>query len=189
MTDKFIDKTRLDADNTTNVTGLVSAIGAITGAIDGISHGRPVGVWLPMVFVGLSGAIAQWLQGSPSQGTKLISSILRLEEAPTNAVLLRNIFDRILDSGAVPGAAVVGDVSPETERRRSDVLDPIPHWGGHVPEWSDGGTPTRLDIRAQAHRAADIARGRSPIEGTDMYPSQFTVLSQPGDDFDDVTQG
>jgi len=38
------------------------------------------------------------------------------------------------------------------------------------------------NIRAQARRAADIARGRAPIEGTNIYPSEYAVLSTSGED-------
>ena len=37
-------------------------------------------------------------------------------------------------------------------------------------------------IRSQAWRAADIARGRPPIDDTDIYPSEYVVRSVSGDD-------
>ena len=36
-------------------------------------------------------------------------------------------------------------------------------------------------IRSQAWRAADIARGKKPIDGTDIYPSQYIRESMAGD--------
>ncbi len=100
---QFIDKTQLNVNRTTNATGLLSAIGAIGAAIDGIAEGRPIGAWLPMVVIGGGGAIAQWLQGIPTPTTKLIASVLHLDESRTNAEMLRNVFRRVISTGVVPG--------------------------------------------------------------------------------------
>lgn len=122
---KFLDKSQLSLDRTTNATGLLSLFGAITGAIDGISHGRPVMTWLPMVAMGLAGAIAQWMQGVPTQKTQLIGDILQLDGSKTNAEFIRNIMARIIAAGVVPGLEPPvdrGDVGgTRSPQRRGDA--------------------------------------------------------------------
>jgi hypothetical protein len=41
------------------------------------------------------------------------------------------------------------------------------------------------NIRSQAWRAADIARGKKPIGDTNIYPSEYAVRSTSGDDSPD----
>ncbi len=100
---KFVDKTQLNVNHTTNATGLLSVFGVLGTIVYGVANHKAVGDWLPTVFIGAAGAIAQWLQGIPTPATKLIASVLHLDESRTNAEMLRNIFRRIISTGVVPG--------------------------------------------------------------------------------------
>ena len=180
MSDKFIDKTRLNANRTTNATGLLSAASAIAAAWDGIANARSVAQWLPMVAIGMTSAIAQWLQGEPTPATKLIANVLRLDEGRTNAEFLRDVFDRIFASGVVPG---VGSANEGSELNAA-LLDRMANDGNYGDRGIDNLrniAPPEI-IRSQAWRAADIARGRPPIDDTDIYPSEYAVRSVSGDD-------
>jgi hypothetical protein len=190
VSDKFIDKTRLNANRTTNATGLLSAASAIAAAWDGISHARSVAQWLPMVAIGMTSAIAQWLQGEPTPATKLIANVLRLDEGRTNADFLRDVFDRVFASGVVPGLESPGagdDVGgPRSAARRGNALDA--ELLDRMADGSDYGD--RGSMPAPAVRVAEDYFDRQrrngrrlpniPIAGTDITPERFSEISMGG---------
>jgi hypothetical protein len=126
------------------------------------------------------------MQGTPSGETKWIKSALQLE-GETNAELIRSGIRRLVDTGAVPGldAPVPGDDVGRfgaPERRGDAALDAGDNYGDRVTgDFSTACIVPPENIRAQAWAAADIARGRNPIEGTGIYPSQYVRESMAGD--------
>lgn len=206
MSDKLINKSAINVNNTTNATGLLSALGAVSAGWDGIMHDRPVGVWLPMVMMGLSGAVAQWLQGEPTPTTKLIANVLQLDGTKTNAELVRAGIRRVIGAGVVPGLdQPAGDdynvESSGARTRRGDetlgahTLEAI---ANDVANCDNRGAvrnpgawnvapetipPNTDQARIAARRAADQVRGRT-IDDLPIGPGEFSAWAQSGD-FDD----
>lgn len=186
MADKFINKSAINVNHATNATGMLSAIGAITAAYDGITQGRPIGVWLPMMAMGLSGAIAQWLQGEPTPTTKLIAKVLQLDGTRTNAELIRDGISRIVNSGGVPGLGDSGAADRVGEyggrSRSGDALNaetlermaadgdygncqPVPNPDARVTQY----------WRNRPHDRPVV--GAPTIEGTNITPMEFAARS------------
>lgn len=94
VSDRFIDKSRLDINRTTNATGVVTAVTALMGAYEAATSGVPIKVWGPMTIGGLLSAFAQWLQGSPSAETKAIAKAIGLNNRGNNRDLISSIVDR-----------------------------------------------------------------------------------------------
>lgn len=147
---KFIDKSQLNVDRTTNATGILAIVGAASAAYEGIAHGTPIGVWLPAFVIGLSTAVAQWLQGTPSGQTKAIAKLLKLE-GETNVDLGIDLVRRVADAGSIDRAPVVSadldNVGIGTGTRRTPPVDRL----FVNPEPSD-------DPSYSAYRAAQEAR-------------------------------
>lgn len=189
---KFLDKSQLPLNRTTNATGLLSAIGAITGAIDGITGDRPVMTWLPVVMMGFAGAIAQWLQGVPTQKTQLIGDILQLNGSKTNAEFIRGVMARIIAAGVVPGLGTAvdrGDVGgPRSPQRRGDaalnaeLLDGLAASSNYVDRGSLPAPAARV-ARYWEERPPELPVVGSPtIDGTNMSGVEFAVRSASGSD-------
>lgn len=178
---KFIDKSALNVNRTTNATGLLSAIAALGAVFEGISHDRPVWEWLPMFALGVSNAIAQWLQGTPSTQTKAIARLLNLE-GDTNADLGISLVRRVADSGPAHDRGVV-DVS-RNEPTQSDRMAGLDTrlWVAPPENLSPG------EAKAAAWRAASIVRGQEPIEGTNVYGAEYAALSQSATEDEDGPQ-
>lgn len=205
--DRFIDKSRLNIDRTTNATAIVTLGAAFTALWQGVQSHNLGEV---AVAIGLChGAFAQWLQGSPSSETKAIFNLLGLE-AGSNRDIIRNFVDR---ATAVRGG---GNINPALSDRRVGQYASTDGRSGGVNDrdWDFNGDPLndvdrhqpsgpsiialpadcanfgRINLppesinakRAAAWRAADQARGRAPIEGTSITPAEYAVLSQAGDD-------
>jgi hypothetical protein len=144
-----------------------------------------------MVAIGLAGAIGQWLQGVPTPQTRLIADILHLDGSRTNAEFIRSVFDRVVNSGVVPGLGTTVDRDDvggtRNAVRRGDaalnaeLLDGMAassDYGdrGSLPDGVPSIAPPE-NIRAQAWAAADVARGNVPIEGTNLTRRQFADFS------------
>jgi hypothetical protein len=179
---KFVDKTQLNVNHTTNATGLLSVFGVLGTIVYGVANHKAVGDWLPTVFIGAAGAIAQWLQGIPTPTTKLIASVLHLDESRTNAEMLWEVFRRIISTGIVPGLEQSSSVlnADTAKEMQVDMVD--------SPRPASRLSVSNPEVISEAWRQADIARGRKPIEGTDMYPSEYVRGVMAGN-FDNVTQG
>lgn len=141
MSEQFIDKSRLNVNHSTNAAAIASLVAAVAIVADGLHrHPSEFFAW-GMQAIGLvAGAFSQWLQGTPSQETKLIKSVLQLE-GETNAQLVRSAINRIIGAGVVPGLdrhSVPGD---DVDRygaptQRGNALDaPRPPIDPAVKSW------------------------------------------------------
>jgi hypothetical protein len=194
MSEKFIDKSRLNVDNSTNAAAIASLVAAASIVGDGLHrHPSEFFAWGPQAIGLVVAAFSQWMQGSPSQETKLIKSVLQLE-GETNAQLVRSAFRRVVGAGVVPGL----DAPMQSDdlggfgaaEGRGNALDAGDSYGDRGSgDFSGASIAPPENIRSQAWRAADIARGRDPIEGTDIYPSQYIRESMTGDERSGVFKG
>lgn len=161
MSEQFIDKSRLNVNNSTNVAAIASLVAAVSIVGNGLHrHPSEFFAWGPEAIGLVAGAFSQWLQGTPSQETKLIKSVLQLE-GETNAQLVRSAINRIIGAGVVPGLdrpPVVGDDVGRsgTSPRRSNAVA-SPQWISS-PESIE---PNSDRAKSQAAYAADVARGRA----------------------------
>jgi hypothetical protein len=188
MSDKFIDKSRLNVDNSTNAASIASLVAAASIVGDGLHrHPSEFFAWGPQAIGLVVAAFSQWMQGTPSQETKLIKSVLQLE-GETNAQLVRSAFRRVVGAGVVPGldAPVPGDDVGRfgaPERRGDAALDV------GVPDYDDrGAMPAPAARVAEDYFDRQRREGRRlpniPIAGTDITPERFSEISMGGDSDD-----
>ena len=168
----FVNKEELNTNRTTNATGLLSAFGGLFAVVEGITHGQPAWVWVPTLCVSLSGAISQWLQGTPSTETKLIARVLDLKPGMTNADLAHSLVSRFIKPSAASTATPDGPYAYD----RPPAMVP---------------TPAPPEVISQAWGEADRLRAKfaeAPIEGArGMTPSQYAAYSM-ADEEDPITQ-
>jgi hypothetical protein len=148
--------------------------------------------------MGLAGAIAQWMQGVPTQKTQLIGDILQLNGSKTNAEFIRGVMARIIAAGVVPGLEPAIDRvdvgGPRSPQRRGNALDAeLLDRMADGSDYSDRGgvsNNTRMNqwisapesippnsdrAKAQAWYAVDVAKGNA------VAPDRFAEIAQSGD--------
>lgn len=185
--EKFIDKSRLNVDNSTNAAAIASLVAAASIVGDGLHrHPSEFFAWGPQAIGLVVAAFSQWMQGTPSQETKLIKSVLQLD-GETNAQIVRSAFRRVVGAGVVPGldAPVPGDDVGRfgaPERRGDALVVDVHDYGdrGAVPPPAAQVAEEYFDRqRREGRRLPNI-----PIAGTSITPEQFAMDSMSGDSDD-----
>lgn len=182
MSEKFIDKSRLNVDNSTNAAAIASLVAAASIVGDGLHrHPSEFFAWGPQAIGLVVAAFSQWMQGSPSQETKLIKSVLQLD-GETNAQIVRSAFRRVVGAGVAPGldapvpADNLGGLGA-TAGRRDAGLDV----GG---DYGDGSAAPPAAQVAEDYFDRQRRDGRRlpniPIAGTNITPEQFAMESMSG---------
>jgi hypothetical protein len=172
---------KINTNNSTNAA--LVAMGAIELFEKLTQHPIPqeTKVTLLEIFLG----VGLWFTGKPSSATHRI----------LNHLGLNNGLDTSGgDGGDVSDRANLRGNPVDTAHRQSADYGDVGLNAGTLERIADGGDygdrgdrPARLpsvsspEVISAAWRQADIARGRSPIEGTDIYPSQFARESMAGD--------
>lgn len=181
---EFINRRAIDTDQATNRSAIVTLGAGIAAAIAGVNTHQPIWEWGPIAAMALTSAFSQYLQAGPSKNMRMVQRLLDIE-GDSNADIITNLVGNL--AGDRGGDRVGRDdlVSRQSNRglNASDVRDrphrPTVDLGGvSVPEWS-------TDNRPAAYREADKLRGRQPIEGTDLYPSEFAAMSRSATESED----
>ena len=117
----MINKNKIDQNQATNITAVLSGFGTVVTVADNVIKGDHLAAF-GIAIIGVGVTFAQWLQGTPTSKAQLIAKVLRLNGSETNARLIQSAIDRILSSGLVPGITTTGTRPEPTRQPESSRL-------------------------------------------------------------------
>jgi hypothetical protein len=144
---------RIDSDEATNFGLFVlAAIKVLEGATK-----QSLPPEIQDLILTIAAGTCLWFAGKPSARTYKILKTMRLNNGVTAGA-----DDNFVDQSFTAAETTVSTVDVPRATRLPSVSNP--------------------EVISEAWRQADIARGKSPIEGTDIYPSEYVARSRSTSD-------